>query len=128
MTDKRLALKHPIQPVADDGTGILRFKPNAIVGYLLDAGPFDLNTLTAMHFPAEDWEQFAQLIGYSLSGAGDLSYMTNETWEAAEKMSKGADEKDARIAYLEETIATVRQAVKILAPAVFRMHPDDLEV
>lgn len=32
----------------------------------------------------EDREQFAQLIGYSLSGFADLSYVSNKTYNAAD--------------------------------------------
>lgn len=46
---------------------MVRFKANAIVRHLLDAGPFDMNQLAMMKFPREDREQFAELIGYSLS-------------------------------------------------------------
>ncbi len=77
-------MKHPIQPLETDGFGVVRFKQNAIVRFLLDDGPFDLNQLAAMSFADEDREQFAQLIGYSLCGFGELSYATNKTYEAAE--------------------------------------------
>lgn len=74
---------HPVQPlILDDG--IIRFKRNAIVRYLLDAGPFNLNQLALMPFTDEDREQFAQLIGYSLSGFGELSYVSGETYARAE--------------------------------------------
>ena len=66
---------HPMQPVVVDPHGVIRFKANAIVQYLLDAGPFDMNHLAVMPFSEADREQFAQLIGYSVSGAGDLSYI-----------------------------------------------------
>ena len=56
--------KHPIQPLAPDERGTLRFKPNAIVRWLLDEGPFDLNQIAMKQFSVEDQEQFAQLIGY----------------------------------------------------------------
>ena len=71
-------MKHPIQPiiVTDDGTP--RFKKNAIVRFLLDAGPFDLNQLAAMPFSAEDHTQLAQLIGYSVGGFGELSYVPDD--------------------------------------------------
>lgn len=81
--------RHPMQPVVVDSSGIHRFKQNAIVLYMLDAGTrakvFDLNTL-AMHLPKfsrEDHEQLAQLIGYSVSGACDLSYMSDAVCNAA---------------------------------------------
>lgn len=71
--------RHPVQPLVYDEHGVLRFKKNAIVRFLLDAGTYDLNKLTLMDFSDEDWEQFAQLIGYSVSGFSDLSYVSEET-------------------------------------------------
>lgn len=84
---------HPMQPVVwvDD---VIRFRENAIVRYLLDHGGIDLNRLASMPgesdtyggaFSPEDWQQFAQLIGYSISGYGDLSYVTDESYAAADK-------------------------------------------
>jgi len=87
--DKRKKLKHPIQPLEDDGNGVLRFKQNAIVRYLVDSG-IGLNALAVMNFYKEDWEQLAQLIGYSLSGFGDLSYVSDKTYEAAFSSAKNA--------------------------------------
>ena len=76
---------HPIQPLEDRGDGALRFKPNKIVVYLLDNGGIDLIALAELDFPDEDWEQFAQLIGYSLRGYRELSYVTRKTSLAAVK-------------------------------------------
>ena len=73
--------QHPVQPVLKDKHGYLRCKANPIVRFLLDAGPFDMNQLACMPFEDEDREQFAQLIGYSLSGLGELSYVSDETYE-----------------------------------------------
>jgi hypothetical protein len=80
-----IVVKHPTQPLDLDEHGTLRFKANAIVRFLLDAGPFDMNKLALMPFSQEDREQFAQLIGYSFGGFGELSYVSDETYEAAEK-------------------------------------------
>ena len=68
--DKRDSLSQPVQPAADDGNGVLRFKENSIVRYLLDAGGLDLNdiAIAKSDAPKEDWQQFHQLIGYSVSG------------------------------------------------------------
>lgn len=74
---------HPIQPLVLDENGVLRFEENKIVRYLLDAGPFDMNKLALMPFSNEDREQFAQLIGYSLSGFSELSYVSDETYNRA---------------------------------------------
>lgn len=37
--------EHPMQPLLKDEHGVLRFKANKIVRFLLDAGPFDMNAL-----------------------------------------------------------------------------------
>ncbi len=78
-------MKHPIQPLDLDEHGTLRFKSNAIVRHLLDHGGIDMNALAVMKFSQEDREQFAQLIGYSLSGFGELSYVSDETYSAADE-------------------------------------------
>ena len=75
-------LKHPNQPTAPDENGTIRFKANEIVKYLLDAGPYDMNHLAICHFDDEDREQFAQLIGYSVSGYADLSYVSEARYQS----------------------------------------------
>jgi hypothetical protein len=120
--------RHPLQPLIKDDRGVIRFKANAIVRFLLDNGPHNLNHLAVMNFSAEDHEQFAQLIGYSLSGFGDLDYVRNETYEAAAQMEQaGLDERDARISALQETVGTIKKALREMVPAVFNIHPDSLE-
>ena len=78
----------PIQPLYKDKAGTVRFRANKIVQFLLDAGPFDLNQLAVMPFNKADREQFAQLIGYSLSGFGELSYVSDETYKRAEREAR----------------------------------------
>lgn len=118
---------HPIQPVETDEKGVARFKPNAIVRFLLDEGPFDMNDLARKGFSADDQEQFAQLIGYSLSGFSELSYVRDETFEAAQTMyDTGMTETEARIDHLRSVLDAVRTGLKEIVPAVFRIHPDDL--
>ena len=79
--------EHPVQPLIVDPDGVVRFKSNAIVRYLLDACPFDLNKLAVMPFSDEDREQLAQLIGYSLCGFSELSYVRDEMYEKASKQT-----------------------------------------
>jgi hypothetical protein len=76
--------KHPIQPIMNVD-GVHRFRDNKIVRFLLDAGPYDLNKLALMNFSRADQEQFAQLIGYSVSGWGDLSYVRGTTYARAKR-------------------------------------------
>ena len=75
----------PLQPIYKDGEGVLRFRKNEIVRFLLDAGQFDLHKLAMMSFPKEDWEQFAMLTGYSVCGFEELPYASEETWERVEE-------------------------------------------
>ena len=115
-------MKHPIQKIENG-----RFVENAIVRYLLDNGGIDLNQIAVLPFDNADREQFAQLIGYSLSGFGSLSYVSDETYDAAANMAAADfDEKDARIAELEETLAQARKGVRDAAVALFEVHPEDL--
>lgn len=77
--------KHPMQPIVVD-YGTYRFQKNAIVAHLLDHGGFDMNKLATMEFPRKDREQFAQLIGYSVSGFGDLPYASKKTVAKADEI------------------------------------------
>jgi len=80
--------KHPIQPIVIDEHGAKRFKENKIVRYLLDNGGIDLNQLAALPFEQNDCEQFAQLIGYSLGGFAELSYVSDETFHNVRMASR----------------------------------------
>lgn len=73
----------PMQPVVIDADGVARFRRNGIVRLLLDIGPLDMNKIAMLPgISREEHAQFAQLIGYSVSGYGELSYALN-TDEAA---------------------------------------------
>ncbi|HCM9273871.1 TPA: hypothetical protein N5L20_002681 [Enterobacter kobei] len=80
------AYKLPMQPLVIDAHGTLRFKENPIVRKLLDYATehgYGLNEIALDEFEAEDQMQLAQLIGYSLSGYGTLSYVTDESYDRA---------------------------------------------
>lgn len=64
--------------------GVARFVENKAVTYLLNNGGLNLNILALAQLPREDMEQLAQLIGYSVSGFGDLSYASPEVVDAAD--------------------------------------------
>lgn len=116
-------IKHPIQPIGIAEDGIVRFKANAIVRHLLDNGGIDLNQIAALNFSQEDQEQFAQLIGYSHSGAHDLSYMSSEVLSAAEAGGTDAD----RANYLRAQLDSLREDLREPMAALFGKHPDDLK-
>lgn len=85
---------YPMQPVVTDANGRHRFKENRIVRALVDHGAktgFGLNEIAveAAHgkFTSGEQMQLAQLIGYSVSGYGTLSYVSDESYSAAEAQS-----------------------------------------
>ncbi len=125
--------KNPIQPLVQDAHGTLRFKENAIVRHLLDwAQPrgMGLNELSCLDFSDDDHQQFAQLIGYSLGGYGDLNVVDDEAYAVAANMSDGLDERDARIAAMGKKLADMSAAVDAMCKPMailLEMHPDDLK-
>lgn len=76
--------RFPIQPMKDK-----RFIPNRIVEALLNTSAFDLNKIAIMDFTNEERTQLAMLIGYSLGGFADLSYVDGESYYEAERLSEG---------------------------------------
>jgi len=124
-----LEARNAIQPLYTDEHGTLRFKGNAIVKYLLDNGGINLNDLARIEFSQDDQQHFAQLIGYSLSGYGDLSYVDDASYEAAATMAEdGLDEKDARIATLTQKLNALKAALQLPLAELFGVHPDDLSL
>ena len=89
-------MKHPIQPVVlvgeSDGK-IARFQPNKIVQYLFKTGRLNLNEIACLGFDDDDHMQIAMLLGYSVSGFGDLSYadpvIVSEADQEVEKLLGG---------------------------------------
>ncbi len=80
--------KPPMQPIVIGGTGGARFQENRLVRYLYDAASkhgVDLNHLVCVPgIPRGDFEQFYQLLGYSISGFGELRLVRDATKEKAE--------------------------------------------
>jgi glutamate 5-kinase len=84
-------LKHPMQPIGWNETGdIIRFKANKIVRLLLDTSTLNLNQIAVMDvegkFNDGDYIQLMQLIGYSVSGFGDLE-LSDEITEKADQIA-----------------------------------------
>jgi hypothetical protein len=101
-------MDHPMQQIETDEQGIKRFRRNKIVEYLLDNGGLDMNAIACVSFDNEDRRQFAQLIGYSISGYSDLSYVDDASYATVMSVvENGMDEKDARIRFLENMIKSL---------------------
>ena len=79
-----------MQPVVMDDHGTIRFKVNAIVQYMLAYGNIDLNKIATLSFTTEDRMQFAQLIGYSVGGYSELSYVTQKSAAQAARRAHAA--------------------------------------
>lgn len=86
----------PMQPIVIDPIGTPRFKENKIVSHMLTistASLHDMNRIMAGDFTDEDKMQFAQLLGYSVSGYGGLSYASDESVETADLIAASLMEK-----------------------------------
>lgn len=66
---------HPMQPLVNDTDATLRFHANELVKYCVMR--IGLNELARMPFSPADWGQVAQLLGYSLDGFRELSYVSD---------------------------------------------------
>jgi hypothetical protein len=122
-------MHHPIQPLESDSHGVLRFKRNAIVEQMLEWGRehgHDLNKIAMMDFSNEDRQQFAQLIGYSLDGYSELSYVDDYAYGVACTTSpNGASETEARIAYLEGELKYLKESLAEPMARLFERDPYD---
>ena len=118
-----------MQPIISDDHGVKRFKKNAIVARLLEEGGIDLNAIARWDVSKEDRRQFAQLIGYSVSGYGELtSYVDDASYVAAESVASGeTDPRDAEIWALRDQLKDVREGMRAGVAALYEKHPDDLE-
>lgn len=121
-------MKHPMQPIVLDQQGVARFKENKIVRYLLEHGGIDMNQLARLDFPREDQSQFAQLIGYSVSGFGDLSYAQQDEVAAADMLVENPElsPQEARIQHLTQELQAVRDGLRGVVAQLYGIHPDDL--
>lgn len=120
-------MKHPIQRITIDKHGKPRFVENPIVRYILDNGGIGLNNIARQGFDPEDRQQFAQLIGYSLGGYSELSYVTDEALNAAEAtFEKGETAEHAMIRTLEQKLKILRTGLRGPVAELYGIHPDDL--
>lgn len=108
--------RHPIQPLVWDrkvpNNPVLRYKQNQIVRDLVDHGQrtgFGLNEIAGRSYTNDDQTQLAQLIGYSHSGAQDLSFFDPEVSKAAFAMhADGLTEDQARLQAVRSLVNDLR--------------------
>lgn len=125
---------HPIQPLAKDASGVLRFKENKIVSDLLDLASkhgLSLNDIAVREYSNEDRQQLAQLIGYSLSGYSELRpYVDDAAYAAAEVRAGDSKKSDAEIQrdYYRNELRSLKKAIRKPMARLFEIHPDDLRI
>lgn len=76
-----------MQRLIKDKQGVVRFRENAIVRALLNVASrhgFGLNEIAMGDYAQEDREQLAQLIGYSIAGYHELSYVSDASAKEAD--------------------------------------------
>ena len=114
-----------MQPIIIDPHGTPRFLENPIVRYLLDNGPYDLNALRCLPGVSNEMHaQFAQLIGYSVSGYGDLNVAVDvdKADERAHKALLKHKDKERKKAAKK----TAKKTAKPLAKRLRQAHPKAL--
>jgi hypothetical protein len=79
---------HPMQPIELDAEGVPRFKANAIVRWLHESGRINLNEISVLPVSDEDRAQFWQLLGYSTSGYGELSFIPEAIVDEADRQAE----------------------------------------
>jgi hypothetical protein len=89
-----MKVTHAMQPIYLDPRGVIRFKANAIIRKFFCRDDeqmsrmISLNDIHVEDFPIEDVEQFWQLLGYSVSGYGDLSFVRKKTVALADRKAE----------------------------------------
>lgn len=84
--------KLPMQPIYQDQNNNDRFVANKIVEWLLDNGSKNMNDIAIEFYETgndDHLTQFAQLIGYSVNGFSELSYVSDEAFSEAVKELPG---------------------------------------
>jgi hypothetical protein len=97
---------HPMQPIVLDERGVVRFRANKAVRWMLEQGRqgkrFDLNDLVIGDAATDDdLAQLWQLIGHSVVSYGELDFVSDELCEradeAAERLKAAPSERAPQI-------------------------------
>lgn len=121
-------MKHPIQKTKIDKAGVLRFVQNDVVDLmlkLLKKHGIGLNELHEQGYEISqgDWDQFNQLIGYSVSGA-PIADVIKDIAEDQHKLGRTVLELRAERA--EKLLNDVRLAMRDGLADLYEIHPDNL--
>lgn len=120
----------PMQPVVVAPDGCVRFLQNRIVRDLLEHGQktgLGLNELACGDYYADERMQLAQLLGYSVSGYGGLSYVSAESCALADERARSLTPSPAaptspEDAYAEGRADELEDCKPMLAWAYSKLH------
>jgi hypothetical protein len=128
--------KNPMQPIVIDSKNVVRFKGNEIVRAVYEISKvhgFGLHEIAMRNFTKDDRKQFAQLLGYSVSGYGDLPYVDKVSVECADQqvalLLSGApvvSEQEMELQVLRDENRRLKAAIRKAAVEAFSIHPSDL--
>lgn len=100
---RRRSPKHPIQPIVMARDKVVRFHENRIVSWMLkmlELRGVNLNAIAATFDRTgkdrDDYQQLMQLIGYSVSGYGDLSCADRRVLSIADDVASRLASKSKR--------------------------------
>lgn len=126
----------PLQPIYKDENGTFRFVENKVVSFLLKEGGIDMNRLAMEDFSNADREQFAQLIGYSLSGFGDLSYVSDIAYNLAYEIANSQEENNTTLtetqklklenAFLKKELNNIKDLLRTPISVIFNIDEEEL--
>lgn len=88
-----------------------------------------MNSMAYRDYSPEDRRQFAQLIGYSLSGYGELrSYVDDVAYALAETKAKNVliSEIEIERDYYRKELMELKKSLQKPMARLFGVHPDDL--
>lgn len=106
--------KFPMQPIIKDNCGIKVFKANRIVDHLTCTVNWnELATIFPYDEFKEDWQQLAQLRGYSVRGFAALPYVTKNLADLA-KCKAEIEPVYLQIKCLEDQLNDLRAAIRNL--------------
>lgn len=126
-------MKQLYQPITTVD-GVNRFVSNALVRHLLEAAKSGrtcgMNELFEVPCSIEDRRQFAQLIGYSLSGYGELPYVDDEEYRTVYHLRDNPEvhPAEAKLVCIEEKLKSVKNALAEGVAELYEIAIEDLQV
>lgn len=124
----------PLQPIYTDSEGHKRFQKNKIVDLMYDIIR-DSHTRVSVavqrrarekgiEIPPGDWDQFNQMMGYSVNG---MPWEDNDLEDTAAWMMKhGLSEQEARNRSLQRLVDKFRDDFRPFVSMLYGVHPEDL--